>query len=176
MLEFQEKFKKGLKEAVVILVVGCLGAFAVNALRPNGLTLLPERGGHAQDRQVILKARVLSADQCMRMLESGTAVFLDAREDALFKMGHLPGALYVPKDLIDSNIARLKDWEKKGKLLVAYCDGQGCGKAGELAYLLQERGIKSIALFSDGWQGWMDKGYPIDEGVEGRDAGGTFKN
>jgi rhodanese-related sulfurtransferase len=64
--------------------------------------------------------------------------------------------------LVAQNLVRLRELEGTGKVLVAYCDGQGCTKAEELAKILRAEGIRAPGIFADGWMGWMDKGYPVD--------------
>jgi rhodanese-related sulfurtransferase len=165
MSRFHEKIITVLKEAAFILVLGLVLSLAINALRPGGLAIIPV---HAQLKEVgapIINPRIYSADDCLQLLQKDKAVFLDAREAALYKMGHLPGAFHVPKEMVDQSLVRLKDMERGGKVLIAYCDGQGCMKAEELVKILQGKGIRALGLFADGWQGWMDKGLPIDEGA-----------
>ncbi|HVN71692.1 MAG TPA: rhodanese-like domain-containing protein [Desulfomonilia bacterium] len=160
MLELRDKMRKAFTQAVLILVIGVIAALCANAVRPGGLALcqLKEAG-------LVVKApRVYTADECWQLLSSGKAVFLDAREADLYRMGHLPGALHMPKDRVTQNLQKLKGLERGYKVLITYCDGKDCGKARELEVELERVGITSLGIFEDGWQGWMDKGYPIDEG------------
>ena len=176
MSGFHEKIITALKEAALILVLSLVLAFAINALRPGGLAIIPV---HTQSKEAgapIINPRIYSADDCLQLLQAGKAVFLDAREAALYKMGHLPGALHVPKEMVDQNLALLKERGKGNKILIAYCDGQGCKKAEELLSALQGRGIRALGLFADGWQGWMEKGLPIDEGAGNGSDSASDKN
>jgi rhodanese-related sulfurtransferase len=165
MSGFHEKIITALKEAALIFVLSLVLALVINTLRPGGLVVIP---AHTQPKEAgvsIINPRIYSADDCLRLLQAGKAVFLDAREEALYKKGHLPGALHVPKEKAEQYLPQLRGLERGGKVLIAYCDGQGCVKAEELMKILQGKGIKAPGLFSDGWQGWMDKGLPIDAGA-----------
>jgi rhodanese-related sulfurtransferase len=165
MSGFNEKIITALKEAALILVLSLVLAFAINALRPGGLAIMSV---HAQPKEAgapMINPRIYSADDCLQLLQADKAVFLDAREAALYKLGHLPGALHVPKEKADQYLPQLIGLERGGKVLIAYCDGQGCMKAEELMKILQGKGVRAPGLFSDGWQGWMEKGLPIDEGA-----------
>ncbi len=164
MSGFHEKIITALKEAALILVLSLVLTFAINALRPDGLAIIPVHAHPKGAGAPISGPRIYSADDCLHLLQEGKAVFLDAREAALYKMGHLPGALHMPKEMVDQNLVRLKEKERGNKILITYCDGQGCKKAEELLRTLQGRGITALGLFADGWQGWMEKGLPIDEG------------
>jgi rhodanese-related sulfurtransferase len=165
MSGFHEKIITALKEAVLVLVLSLVLALVINALRSDGLVIIPV---HAQTKEVgapIINPRIYSVDDCLQILRTGKAVFLDAREEALYRMGHLPGALHIPKEKAERYVPKLMGLERSGKVLIAYCDGQGCMKAEELAKILQGKGVRTPGLFSDGWQGWMEKGLPIDEGA-----------
>ena len=154
-----------MKEAALILVLSLVLAFTINAFRPGGLAIIPVHTKQKEAGAPIINPRVYSADDCLQLLQAGKAVFLDAREAALYKMGHLPGALHVSKEKAEQYLPQLIGLERGGKVLIAYCDGLGCKKAEELLRTLQGRGIRALGLFADGWQGWMEKGLPIDEGA-----------
>jgi rhodanese-related sulfurtransferase len=165
MSGFQDKILTGLKEAALILALTLVLAFAINALRPGRLAIIPV---HTQPKEAgtpMINPRIYSTEDCLHLLQAGKAVFLDAREESLYMMGHLPGAIHVPREMLDQNLERIKQAGKGNKILIAYCDGQGCRKAEELLRALQMCGIKASGLFADGWQGWMEKGLPIDEGA-----------
>lgn len=164
MSSFSDGLKRAVAEAAVMLTLALVLAFSLNALRPGGLPLMP---GETLPKGPAARAeapRIHTADECLRLFKQGRAVFLDAREEALYTMGHLPGALHVPKERVDQLLPRLRGLEKTGKVLIAYCDGQGCTKAEELVKILRAKGFNGPGLFADGWQGWMDKGYPVDGG------------
>jgi rhodanese-related sulfurtransferase len=166
------KIMTTLKEVVLLLVLGFVLALVINVLRPSGLVVIP---AYTQPKGVgapMINPRIYSAEDCFLLLQAGKAVFLDARGADLYKMGHLPGALHMPKEMADQNLVRLKEMERGNKILITYCDGQGCQKAEELLKVLQGRGIRALGLFADGWQGWMEKGLPIDEGA-GNGSGST---
>jgi rhodanese-related sulfurtransferase len=164
MSGLNERIITGLKEAAVILVLTLVLAFAINALRPGGLSIIPVPTQMKGAGAPVTNPRIYSADDCLQLLQAGKAVFLDAREADLYRMGHLPGALHMPKDMVDQSLERLREMERGNKILITYCDGQGCQKAEELLRALQGRGIRALGLFADGWEGWMEKGLPIDEG------------
>jgi rhodanese-related sulfurtransferase len=172
MSGFHEKIITALKEATLILVLSLVLGFTINALRPGVLAIIPVHTQLKEAGAPILRPRIYSADDCLPLLQTGKAVFLDAREAALYKMGHLPGALHVPKEKAEQYLPQLIELERSGKVLIAYCDGQGCMKAEELVKILQGKGVRAPGLFSVGWQGWMEKGLPIEEGA-GNGSGST---
>jgi len=164
MEDIQGKIRKAATQAAVVVLFGLTTAFLVNALRAQGLLLFPEgvslKGKTARASQF----KAYSADESLRLLQEDKAVFLDAREEALYTMGHIPGALHMPREKVEQGLNGLKGLEGRGKVLIAYCDGQGCRKAEDLVKVLQQKGVKALGLFPDGWEVWMDRGYPMDEG------------
>jgi rhodanese-related sulfurtransferase len=176
MSEFYEKIITALKEAVLILSLSLVLTFAINAIRPGGLAVMPVHTHPKGAGVPITGFRVYSADVCLQLFQEGKAVFLDAREPDLYKMGHLPGALYMPLEMVEQKLALIKETERGNKILIAYCGDTGCRKAEDLLKELQRRGIRSLGLFADGWQGWMEKGLPIDEGAGNESNGSTEKN
>jgi len=176
MSGFHSKIGKAFGEAAVILVLSLALAFSINALRPGGLTFLSGKGSPKDTATPTDALKIYSADECMQLLKAGRALFLDAREEGAYVSGHLPGAFHVPLEKVETKLTWLQEMEGGGKIFITYCDGQGCGKARVLAEALRKKGIKSLGEFADGWQGWMDRGYPIDEGVGDGAVGGSGKN
>lgn len=99
----------------------------------------------------------------------GMNVFVDARPDAPFEAGHIPGAVqcdYYRLDFyIDSVLARVAGAEK----VIVYCNGGDCEDSlhvcGEL--LNYEVPWHSIYLFKGGWEAWKETDLPIETGSEG---------
>ena len=164
MSGFHTKAIRAFKEAALIFVLSLVLAFSINAFRPGGLAFL---SGKASPRDAATQAaafRIYSSDECLQLLEAGRAVFLDAREEGAYVSGHLPGAFHMPLEEADMKLSWLKEMQGRGKILITYCDGNECGKARSLAEALRKKGIKALGEFADGWQGWTDRGYPIEEG------------
>jgi len=79
--------------------------------------------------------------------------FVDAREDTLYKVGHIPGALNVPFEHLDTHgdafLALPKD-----NLIVLYCDGGDCHLSHDLAEFALANGFRRLAVFTGGWAEW----------------------
>jgi rhodanese-related sulfurtransferase len=176
MSGFHAKIGRTFGEAAVILVLSLVLAFSINAFRPGGLTVLSGKAGPKDTATPTDALKVYSADECLQLLKAGRAIFLDAREEGAYVSGHLPGSFHVPPEKVETKLAWLKEMEGGGKIFITYCDGQGCNKARGLAEALRMKGIKSLGEFADGWQGWMDRGYPIDDGLGDGALGGSGKN
>jgi len=83
------------------------------------------------------------------------AVWLDARPDADFAAGHVPGALQLNEDRWDDLLpAMLTQWSPERKLVV-YCSQQSCNASHEVAERLRkEDGPKEVYVLQGGWEEW----------------------
>lgn len=71
--------------------------------------------------------------------------------------GHLPGALNVPLEALDSRLAELDP----GQEIVAYCRGPYCVLSFEAVAALRERGFK-VRRLEDGLPEWRAAGLPLE--------------
>lgn len=150
-----EMFRKALWQGAVIILLGVVCGLGVNAVRHDGLPLL---GLGKQE------LRTVSVGEAWKLYQQGRAVFLDAREPEVYQSARLAGALSVPPESAKVREAELKKLVGSGKMLITYCDGPDCNKALDLAKALAASGLPGVAVMPDGWQGWTEAGFPIDEG------------
>jgi rhodanese-related sulfurtransferase len=74
-----------------------------------------------------------------------------------YAAGHVPGAINVPIDQLESRLARFP----KRKEVVAYCRGPYCLMSFDAVRTLRERGIKARRL-EDGFPEWRAAGLPVE--------------
>ncbi len=108
----------------------------------------------------------LAATMVLHMKRTKSNIhFVDAREDTLYKAGHIPGAINVSFDHID------KDGDKflalpKDDLIVIYCDGGDCHLSHDLAEFALAQGYGRLAVFTGGWAEWSKETDMIATGEE----------
>ncbi len=100
-------------------------------------------------------------EELVARAEKEKIVILDVRPADEFAAGHIPGALSVPLDQLDSALARLP----KRTEIVAYCRGPYCVLAPQAVERLRANGYKARRL-SDGLPEWRLSGMPVAVGVE----------
>lgn len=66
--------------------------------------------------QTVDANRITVAD-AKKDFDAGTAVFVDVRAEAAYKMERIKGALHIPLESLDSQVSKLP----KGKKLIIYC-------------------------------------------------------
>jgi sulfur-carrier protein adenylyltransferase/sulfurtransferase len=91
-----------------------------------------------------------------RELVEGDALFLDVREQSEWDLGHIPGALHIPRAQVDARIE--EEAPDKSQRVVVYCArGQRSLLAGQL---LLARGYERVENLIDGFIEWERHGYP----------------
>lgn len=100
----------------------------------------------------------VSVSDAKGMLDKGGYVFLDCREPKEFKMGHVPGAMNIPRGLMEWKVPK-KIPDKNAKIVV-YCKvgGRGCLTACTLCRM----GYKNVVNMGGGWKAWEKAGYPVE--------------
>lgn len=87
----------------------------------------------------------------------GLVTVLDVRPAEEYAAGHLPGAINVPVDQLESRLAKLP----KRKEFVAYCRGPYCLMSFEAVETLRKRGLKARRL-EKGFPEWRAAGLPVE--------------
>ncbi len=122
--------------------------------------------GFALDSNVYVQPgdELVEAPEAKRRHESG-ALFVDAREQEYFEMGHVPGAVCLPEPEFDAAFARLESLLRSHFDIVVYCAGFGCEASHVVARKLKQRGVPA-AVLHEGWPAWTDAGYPVSTGAQ----------
>jgi 3-mercaptopyruvate sulfurtransferase SseA len=94
----------------VILVAGAAFLF----LRPTGQPLPTEEAVQTLSPETVPRVNLTEARQAY---ESGSAVFVDVRDEASFKSGHIPGALSIPL----SALPQREDELDRNSWIITYC-------------------------------------------------------
>jgi rhodanese-related sulfurtransferase len=89
----------------------------------------------------------------------GEVVVLDVRPREEYRAGHIPGALSIPVEELESRLGELPDDVE----VVAYCRGPYCVFARDAVGLLRERGRPARRLV-DGLPEWRLAGLPVAAG------------
>jgi rhodanese-related sulfurtransferase len=114
----------------------------------------------AEDMVKEAKASVceISVSEAKALLDKGGYLFLDCREPKEFKMGHIPGAINIPRGVMEFKIA--KQVPDKNEQLVLYCKsgGRGCLAACTLCRM----GYQNVKNIDGGWLAWEKAGYLVE--------------
>jgi len=106
------------------------------------------------------KSRIRETDvqTVKKQLDAGEKiVVVDVREESEWARGHIPGAVYIGKGVIERDIEqKVPD---KSATLVLYCGGGF--RSALAADNLQKMGYKNAISMDGGWRGWTESGYPV---------------
>ncbi len=82
--------------------------------------------------------------------EGKDLVILDVREPADFEQGHIPGAVNIPRGILELEIDDVVP--NQDKVVVAYCGGGS--RSALAADTLQVMGYGNVYSLAQGWRGW----------------------
>ena len=99
--------------------------------------------------------------------DSGDAVLIDVREPAEFDTGHLPGAINIPRGVLEFQVdahpavANATDpaLAHRERPLVLYC--RTGGRAALAADNLQKLGFADVRSIAGGIEAWREAGLPV---------------
>lgn len=97
--------------------------------------------------------------------QTGDALFIDARPEYLYRLGHIPGAISVPRvsgdEAIAAHEARFKAALAGKKTFIVYCTGFLCSDARTVANHLAGFGYSS-SILEGGWDAWKASDLPTE--------------
>ena len=98
----------------------------------------------------------LPATELLERAKKGLVTVLDVRPAEEYAAGHIPGAINVPLEKLESVLTRLP----KRKEVVAYCRGPYCVMSFEAVEKLRKRGMRARRL-ENGLPEWRAAGLPV---------------
>lgn len=104
------------------------------------------------------RVREVSVDETRRKLESGEARVIDVREESEWAAGHIRGAVYLGRGVLERDI-ELRVPNKNAELIL-YCGGGF--RSALSADSLHKLGYTNVASMAGGWREWKAKGGPVE--------------
>jgi rhodanese-related sulfurtransferase/DNA-binding transcriptional ArsR family regulator len=99
----------------------------------------------------------IPATELFERMKKGLVTVIDVRPPEEFTAGHLPGAINIPIDRLESELGKLP----KKREIVAYCRGPYCLMSFEAVRKLRARGFKARRL-ETGFPEWKAAGLPVE--------------
>ena len=96
--------------------------------------------------------------------ESSYDLVIDVREPSEYAAGHIPGAVNIPRGLIEFKIwptVGFPDVTDQGQNIFVYCNTGG--RASLAGKSLQELGFTEVAVVDMKLTEWIDAGFPIEK-------------
>jgi len=134
-------------------------ALTLNFLRPDPVSLqfVPEISRVIEqlqdtDTSEIPTIREATLDEMQSQPEG--VIVLDARAAAFYELGHIPGALSLPREEFAERYQELEGRISGATKIVVYCSDQYCDDSHFVAHVLTRLGHKEVFVFSGGWKSW----------------------
>ncbi|HJU74957.1 MAG TPA: rhodanese-like domain-containing protein [Gemmatimonadaceae bacterium] len=87
----------------------------------------------------------------------GNALFVDVREPNEWNLGHIPGALHIPRGILEQNIEAVAQRDAR---IILYCASGN--RTALAADTLQQMGYTNVASLVGGFRGWVEAGGEIE--------------
>ena len=94
--------------------------------------------------------------------DTGKVLLVDVRPGLFYSMGHMPGAISLPRKKFDSEFphkkAALDEAVAAGQVIVLHCTNVDCPDGYSVAKLLSPKGYP-VSLYKGGWEEWKAMGF-----------------
>jgi rhodanese-related sulfurtransferase len=99
-------------------------------------------------------------------------VFIDARDDAKYQEGHIPGAWQFDYYRPERHLAAVLPLVQLAHEVVVYCEGGDCEDSQLTAMFLKDNGIPAdkLKVYVGGMHEWRAQGFPVEKGERGSGA------
>ena len=184
-------------EALFVALAGLAFAILANQLSPRGLSLtrnyFPIASGAAPSVVRAVATTVTNQPPAERLraelqaagLQLATSnqviawfadprrltqhiLFIDARNEADYRQGHVPGAWMFDPYQPEKYFPTVVPAAQAAEIIVVYCHGGDCDDSLSAATLLQQVGIpgKKISVYGGGFGEWQTLGQPVETGSQ----------
>jgi rhodanese-related sulfurtransferase len=107
----------------------------------------------------------LSVDQVAGELAQGGVVLVDIREPGEWAAGRIPGAIHVPRGLLEFNADPTSPAHRReldpGQRVILHCASGG--RSALAADTLQKMGYTNVAHLDGGFKAWVAAGRPVEK-------------
>lgn len=153
--------------AMALAVASCAPR---EAEKPASQPVVKQEATPAKPKKPVLmngrgKITSISLTDAFALQQSGDILLYDARPAFFYSLGHIPGAISLPKNNVEAEIdkreAEIKAAIAAKKPIVVYCTNLLCPDARTVAMHLADRGYSSSTL-TGGWESWKESGLPTE--------------
>ena len=113
------------------------------------------------DLVVEAKAQIKEVSTADAQLQLGKRVVIDVREYDEYAAGHLPGAINIPRGVLEFKIGMVPECAKKDGAFLIYC--RTSGRAALSAVQLQKIGYSNIISMNGGFEVWNTEQRPTEK-------------
>nr|WP_294864035.1 rhodanese-like domain-containing protein [uncultured Pseudogulbenkiania sp.] len=86
---------------------------------------------------------------------------VDVREPAEYAAGHVPGALNLPRGVLEFRLEAVPEWAKRQRPVLLYCQTSNCAALAALSLL--QMGYSTVRSIAGGFDDWVAAGLPVEK-------------
>jgi rhodanese-related sulfurtransferase len=113
------------------------------------------------DLVVEAKSQIKEIATAEAAAQLGKRVIIDVREYDEYAAGHLPGAINIPRGVLEFKIGMVPECANKNGAFLIYC--RTSGRAALSAVQLQKLGYNNIISMSGGYDAWNTENRPSEK-------------
>ncbi|MGE5466359.1 MAG: rhodanese-like domain-containing protein [Ignavibacteria bacterium] len=91
----------------------------------------------------------------------GKRIVIDVREYDEYAAGHLPGAINIPRGVLEFKIGMVPECANKAGSFLVYC--RTSGRAALSTVQLQKIGYTDVISMAGGFEVWNNEGRPVEK-------------
>lgn len=149
-------------QSVAILLVSAVTGLLLNSFSDTPLPLARAPRAPAAELWT-----VVTAEEVQQALDSGEALFIDARDPNEYALGRIPGAINLPSTAFQEYFEKFGQGLPMDYPFIVYCQGGECDQSHEVLEHLKQLGFQQLSLYEQGWEDWkrLGKLYETDQGM-----------
>jgi rhodanese-related sulfurtransferase len=150
--------------ACLFKITGVAGIIAIALFATSGESISKSVASESFDSTVPIQTypSIDLADTLRAFHSPKSTVIVDARQSALYDIGHIENAINIRYDTLDSMDAGILAKMTQAREVIVYCNGQGCGTAEAEVLWLLRKGVANAMVYSGGWAEWSSCQLPRD--------------
>ena len=112
------------------------------------------------DLVVEAKAQIKEVTTVEAQAQLGKRVIIDVREYDEYAAGHLPGAINIPRGILEFKIGMVPECANKDGAFLIYC--RTSGRAALSAVQLRKIGYNNLISMAGGYEAWAKENRPSE--------------
>ncbi|HMO51057.1 MAG TPA: rhodanese-like domain-containing protein [Kiritimatiellia bacterium] len=147
----------------MLMLLGATVALAAAASRfyEQPLPLDYPWSRHVEQSALETGMQVMTVAEAEAAVQSFSHIVLDARREADYLAGHLPGAMSLPANDVDAHFAMISSLLDPAMPIMVYCSGQDCDESLLVGRMVIDAGYTNVTLFVGGFRAWQEAGLPV---------------
>ena len=108
----------------------------------------------------------IDLDSFQGFVSAHKGMSIDARAPSFYRVGHVPGAINLPREEFEPDYAAVRPLlePEKERPIVVYCSEADCRDSELVADALSRLGYHHLFVYKEGWEEWSRAGLPQETG------------